>query len=163
MQISKEIKIDVNMNDKFLEMFDRMDKEEDLKSFIYSVCESYSQNVPDELNKNEKIMLGILSGWVANDIFSNVKQNLSLKNVLSDDNSETNLYDYKCKLEDGTEFVITTNNQYVIDNTLNKKVQEITGKRVVSPFTKLSKEEGDKLHKKVLDVIKSENLDKEGI
>ena len=56
MQITKEIKIDVNMNDKFLEMFDRMDKEEDLKSFIYSVCESYSQNVPDELNKNEKII-----------------------------------------------------------------------------------------------------------
>ena len=139
---------DFNMMEALKEKLDEYEKNPTFASFMRTIWDNIKDDpVLNSLKTEEdKIVMYSYVGFIAKEIYEQL-ENGFITNVLN--NHEEELVAWKARLDDDTEFVISTNKEENINNELIKKVEEITGHKVVSPFRKMSDEEKKRLHEKV--------------
>lgn len=139
---------DFNMMEALKEKLDEYEKNPTFASFMRTIWDNMKDDpVLNSLKTEEdKIVMYSYVGFIAKEIYEQL-ENGFITNVLN--NHEEELVAWKARLDDDTEFVISTNKEENINNELIKKVEEITGHKVVSQFRKMSDEEKKRLHEKV--------------
>lgn len=164
-EMEQEMEIGVDMDKALKSMLEDMDNNESLRKFIYSLCEGFKQNIKEDISREEQIMLGIIVGWVGNDIYNNACKKIDFElfkpKITEILEKNENLVDYEAEFEDGSSFIMTTNSADISNEELKEIIEKQTGKKVVSELKKLKKEETQKMREKVIQILKEEKKETE--
>lgn len=148
--------VSVDMDKEIMKMIDRFDEDITFRSYMCSVLDNFKEHITIE-DPDQRLMLSVFVGWIAGQMFENIKTRAITKDILENDE---NIADYEFQLDDGSTMIITTNDDRVIDNLFIKELEEKIGKKVVSSHRILDKKESKKLHEKVVKKIEKDGLEK---
>ena len=128
-------------------LIDKVNSDSALNSLFASALENFKKNVEIKEEDN-RLLYAFCVGWILNDLirttFKGCDSNSVLSNIMKQ--KRENLVSYKTRLEDGKDFIISTDDETIIDNQFINKLEKQTGHRFTNPFVKLSKEEAQKIH-----------------
>lgn len=128
-------------------LIDKVNSDSALNSLFVSALENFKKNVEIKEEDN-RLLYAFCVGWILNDLirttFKGCDSNSVLSNIMKQ--KRENLVSYKTRLEDGKDFIISTDDETIIDNQFINKLEKQTGHRFTNPFVKLSKEEAQKIH-----------------
>lgn len=142
----------VNIMEKLENFMKEMKENPNLGMFMCSVEQNF-RNSLDEFRKadgfkeDDIIPLALFIGFITSRIFEETHEEF-MKEMIKKHHDE--LHHWRCKLDDDSELVIATNDENIVDNTLHKRVEEMTGKKVISPFVKLSERESNKISEEIV-------------
>ena len=143
--------IGVPMDQLIVDLVQKINNDSALSSLFYSALENFKVNVKTD-SKDTELLYAFCVGWILNDLirttFAGCDSNSKISQLMR--HKRENLIAYKTRLEDGNEFVISTDKEEVIDNEFISKLEKQTGYRFTNPFVKITKEEADKIHSSII-------------
>ena len=128
-------------------LIDKVNSDSVLNSLFASALENFKDKVQVE-KEDERILYAFCVSWILNDLIRTTSKGCDSNSVISNlmKKKRENLVSYKTRLEDGKDFIISTDDETIIDNQFINKLEKQTGHRFTNPFVKLSKEEAQKIH-----------------
>ena len=146
MEMSGCIDFKLDMGSELNKMYEVLNKDQTLHTLLASAVNNFMammNDLPAE-TKQDEVFICLCCGYILNDVYKRIQKGSGLKNIL--EARKDDLVCYKAKLEDGNEFVVSLSDEMMLDNNFINHLQKQMGKKIVSKFVKMDKEEADKLH-----------------
>lgn len=146
--------LSVPMDKLINDVLEQMEEDACMKSLFISACMNFEEHINAE-NPQERLMLAMIVGYILNNLFRDKGKNPTISELI--EAKKDKLVCYKCKFDTGEDFVISTDDEMVLDNAFCRRIEEQMGKKIVGKFVKIEKEEADKLHQAILKHCKENN------
>lgn len=142
--------LSVPMDKLINDVLQQMEEDPALQSLFISACMNFEEHVKAE-SPQERLIVG----YILNNLLKDQGKNPTISELI--EAKKDKLVCYKCKFDTGEDFVISTDDEMVLDNAFCRRVEQQMGKKIVGKFVKIEKEEADKLHQAILKHCKENN------